>query len=309
MRCFTFLFSWVLLALPVLAEPVTLTPEGDHLRVDVGGQLFTRYMTTGSQRPHLYPVIGPSGAGLTRDYPAPDAGDHPHHSSIWIGHGKVSGVDFWLDGEDNGRIVHTGFKDVVSGENSASFTTTAQWVNPDGDVVLTDERRHTITAGPDGERSLDIAVTFKAGEDEVVFEDTKEGMMAIRVAPILSIREGKGKIVTSAGKTNKKAWGTKAEWVSYYGADPKGTEVVITMMDHPQNLRHPTPWHARDYGLLGANPFGLHDFERVKDNPTLGNHTIPAGGVLTQRYRILLQKGQPDQAALRRSFTQFSTAP
>ena len=134
-------------------------------------------------------------------------------------------------------------------------------------------------------------------------------MMAIRVAPILSIREGKGKIVTSAGITNKKAWGTKAEWVSYYGADPKGMEVVITMMDHPQNLRHPTPWHARDYGLLGANPFGLHDFERVKDNPTLGNHTIPAGGSLTQRYRILIQKGQPDQAALRRSFTQFSTAP
>ena len=97
--------------------------------------------------------------------------------------------------------------------------------------------------------------------------------------------------------------------MSYYGADPKGTEMVITMMDHPQNLRHPTPWHARDYGLLGANPFGLHDFERVKDNPTLGNHTIPAGGSLTQRYRILLQKGQPDQAALRRSFTQFSTAP
>lgn len=296
-----FFFSMVWLQ----AGQVVLTEEEDGLRVDIDGKIFTRYVIKGSQRPHLYPVIGPSGAGLTRELPFSNMDDHPHHSSIWVGHGRINGVDFWLDGEDNGRIEHLGFSDLQSGEGRASFTAKSRWMTPDGDELLADERRFAITVLPEGGRGIDLSITFLATGDDVVFEDTKEGTVAIRVAPVLSIREGKGKILTSAGIKNKKAWGTKAEWVSFYGADPKGETVSITMMDHPSNLRHPTTWHARDYGLLGANPFGLHDFERV-DDKTKGNHTIPRGSSLIQRYRTLIQRGDPDQALLRESFNAFS---
>lgn len=298
-----FLFSAVLLH----AGQVVLTEEENGLRVDIDGKIFTRYVIKGSQRPHLYPVIGPSGAGLTRELPFANTDDHPHHSSIWVGHGRINGMDFWLDGEENGRIEHISFSDLQSGEGRASFTAKSRWMTPDGDELLTDERRIVITALPEGGRSLDLSITFSATGDDVVFEDTKEGTVAIRVAPALSIREGQGKILTSAGIKNKKAWGTKAEWVSYYGADPKGEAVTITMMDHPSNLRHPTTWHARDYGLLGANPFGLHDFERI-DDKTKGNHTIAKGTALTQRHRILIEKGDPDQTRLRQSFTEFAQA-
>ncbi len=287
------------------AGDVTLTQEESGLRVDIGGRLFTRYVISGEQRPHLYPVIGPSGAELTRALPFTDKDDHPHHTSIWVGHGKINNYDFWLNGDDNGRIEHTGFSEVSQQGNRAAFTAKSRWVTPDDDELLTDERRVVITSRESGAVTIDLAITFTATGDDVLFEDTKEGTVAIRVAPVLSIREGKGQILTSAGIKNKKAWGTKAEWVSFFGADPKGEMVSITMMDHPANLRHPTTWHARDYGLLAANPFGLHDFERIEDK-TKGNHKLAKGSSMTQRHRIVIEVGEPQQDRLRRYFDEFA---
>jgi hypothetical protein len=50
---------------------------------------------------------------------------------------------------------------------------------------------------------------------------------------------------------------------------------------------------ARDYGLFGANPFGQHDYENLKDQPHIGDYTIPAGGSLTLRYRFYFHQGDP----------------
>jgi hypothetical protein len=50
------------------------------------------------------------------------------------------------------------------------------------------------------------------------------------------------------------------------------------MFDHPQNPRHPTWWHVRDYGLFAANPFGKHDFEKLSDKEA-GNLKLPAGSL------------------------------
>jgi hypothetical protein len=76
-------------------------------------------------------------------------------------------------------------------------------------------------------------------------------------------------------------------------------------MDHPSNLRHPTWWHARDYGLLAANPFGIHDFEAKKDK-TLGNHVLKKGESLTFRYLVVLHHGSVENAKLADHWTTFS---
>src|SRR5262249_22113693 len=45
-------------------------------------------------RPFFYPVVGPSGATLTgMGHPNPVG--HEHHKSVWFGHQKVNGVNFW----------------------------------------------------------------------------------------------------------------------------------------------------------------------------------------------------------------------
>ncbi|MEP6673188.1 MAG: PmoA family protein, partial [Chthoniobacter sp.] len=262
------------------AQTVAVARSGDGLRIEIDGALFTEYATSGTTNPNFYPVIGPDGVGLTREFPAP-AGvtvDHPHHHSIWIAHDGVNGVNFWAVGPDAGHVEHTGFTNVKANGASASFTAQAKWLTPQGDVVLNDERRCIITALPEGARQIDLSVTLAANADAVTFRDTKEGTVAIRVAPWLAAsgnkyntQGGRGHILTSAGLADAKAWGTRAKWVSYYGPDPSGQPVCLTMMDHPANLRHPTWWHVRTYGLFAANPFGQHDFEADKEHPHKGD--------------------------------------
>ena len=60
----------------------------------------------------------------------------------------------------------------------------------------------------------------------------------------------------------------------------------MAIFDHPQNLRHPTWWQVRDYGLFAANPFGQHDFENLKDQPHIGDYTIPLALAWALRYRF-----------------------
>ena len=77
-------------------------------------------------------------------------------------------------------------------------------------------------------------------------------------------------------------------------------------MDHPENLRHPTWWHARDYGLLAANPFGQHDFEGRKGERKLGEFRLAEGETLTQRYRLVMQAGSIESAKMTEVFDEFA---
>jgi hypothetical protein len=97
-----------------------------------------------------------------------------------------------------------------------------------------------------------------------------------------------------------------AAWIDNYG--PVDGEVVgIAIFDHPNNLRHPTRWHARTYGLLAANPFGEHHFPKDASAPEQGVVTLADGGELTLRYRVLLHAGDPDQARITKAYQAFAT--
>jgi Methane oxygenase PmoA len=289
------------------AQTVSLTPSELGLRVEIDGKLFSEYRTTDAQRPYMYPITGPSGENLARPYPMEKGGaeDHPHHRSMWFTHGGVNGVDFWGNGEKNGTIKHTGFEQMKAEGAVGSFVAKSNWVLPGGESVMTDDRLIRIEALAGGGTIVDWTIKMMASAGDVTFNDTKEGSFALRLCPSLSIKESKeAHITTSEGATDKKAWGTRAKWVTFHGPDPKGNAVSVTVFDHPQNLRHPTWWHARDYGLFAANPFGIHDFEKDADK-TKGNHVLPKGQAMTQRYRVLIESGNPDQAKLAEKFAVF----
>ena len=81
-------------------QGVKLTQTDKTVGVEINGKLFTEYHFTNCRRPYLYPIIGPTGAAMTRHWPleddiAAEERDHPHHKGLWYGHRKVSGVGFW----------------------------------------------------------------------------------------------------------------------------------------------------------------------------------------------------------------------
>jgi hypothetical protein len=277
---------------------VKIIDRDDVLRVEIGGEHFTDYHYRQVAKPYLYPIIGPGGQAMTRNWPmkeVPDEEhDHPHQKSLWFTHGEVNGVDFWTEGPGKGKIVHDGFLEKNTKAGWGVIRTKDKWVGPDGTVVCTDEQTLRFSQ-KDKVRFLDYEIVILASNGDLKFGDTKEGTLGIRLAETMRLKGkvGKGHIVNSEGLTDGDTWGKRAKWCDYYG--PVGGQTVgVAIFDHPTNPRHPTWWHVRDYGLFAANPFGLHEFE--KKPAGAGDLTVPAGKTIAFRYRFCFHQGD-DKAA------------
>lgn len=302
-------------ALPAAAGEVRITEKEGKAVVTIDGELFTEYVFEGHAKPILYPVIGPHGIPMTRNYPMVEgvdneANDHPHQKSIWYTHDDVNGVKFWLeytskDGPQPGKIVQT--KLAIKGH---TIVANNNWTAPDGKVVCTDTR--TVSFGTtDVGRYIDFAITFHASHGDVKFGDTKEGSMGIRTNPLLRLQTdpkrgnhtAKGKAVNSEGLEGADIWGKRAKWVDYWAPINDHT-VGVAIFDHPSNPRHPTWWHARAYGLVAANPFGIHDFE--KKPAGTGDMLIKSGDSVTFRYRFLFHEGDAKEANIDKQYQAFA---
>lgn len=301
-----------------LAGEVEMTELGDRVKVEVNGQLVTEYQFKNVPRPFCYPLIGPDGLQMTRSWPMRDVPgeerDHPHHRSFWFSHGAVNGEDFWTERQSAGKIVHAGFVRIESGTNAGMIVASNHWVSAAGKLVCTDERTLRISSGFDDGISFDFDITlFAPADEELVFGDTKEGTMAVRVAESMRLTKptprgqqlipSDGHIVNSEGQRDEETWGQRAAWCDYYGP-VNGKTVGVAIFDHPNNPRHPTWWHVRNYGLFAANPFGRHDFEELSDVHA-GDLAVKPGDSVTFRYRVLLHRGDEKQAEVARRYDEY----
>ena len=86
------------------AVAVTHDQPGKKVTVTMGGEVFTEVVYNTYSKPILWPIRGPGGVSLTRDWPMKSGTrgedtDHPHHKSLWFAHGSVNGIDFWKEGD------------------------------------------------------------------------------------------------------------------------------------------------------------------------------------------------------------------
>lgn len=291
-----------------------LDQKDNHVTVNLNGELFTRYIIKSGNKPILWPIIGPTGKELTRRYPMEEGvdgerNDHKHHRSFWFTHGDVNGTSFWHEEARSGTIVHREFVRVESGDTGV-IVTRNDWLNDQQEKQISDVRTLTFSADAD-RRWIDFDITLTAGEKPVVFGDTKEGSFGVRVAGTMKVDAGKdqgderkgGKIVNNAGDVDGDAWGKQASWVDYHG--PVGDETVgIAILNHPSSFRFPTYWHVRTYGLFAANVFGIHNFENSNEKD--GSYTLEPGKSITFRYRVLLHKGDEQQARIADAFVEYA---
>jgi len=291
--------------------------DGAKVVIQIDGQPFAEYLTRSGNKPVVWPIVGPTGKPMTRQWPMAkrlpgEPADHLHHRSLWFTHGNVNGHDFWTErpgrkGSTESRkgycVRHRGFVKLASGDE-AVVVTKNDWLDRNGKKVLEDER--TLRFGGDRDcRWIDFDITLTASEGPVTFGDTKEGTMAVRVAaPLAPDAKQGGRLVNSHGQVNAQAWGKRASWVDYSGP-LDGETLGICMMNHPSSFRYPTHWHARTYGLCAANPFGWRDFAG-KASSVDGSYTIAQGESITIRYRILFHKGDAKSANLSAAFAAYA---
>lgn len=296
------------------AEGVRISTEVEgELDVRVGEELFTTYhFGPGVVRPYLYPVHAAPGIGMTRNWPMMDGvegetDDHPHHKGIFTAHGEVNGVNNWLDAE--GRQIHREFAKRFDGPVDGGFSETLDWTDASGKANMTETRSLKFYAATGGIRLVDYSVTLHASEGRVVLGDTKEGgLLSVRVASSIDAGSPGGGVITNAygGIQETETWGKPSPWCDYSG--PIGDSWYgISLMDHPDNPRYPTPWHVRNYGLMTANCFGYHDFTGNPDN----RHelVIESGESRTWNYRILIHYGTSDEANVAGHYLDYAFPP
>jgi len=285
---------------------VTVRGSGKQFIVEAGGEPFAT-VRLDLQRPCVHPLFGPGGASILRNYPVAQAGpgeeaDHPHHTGLWFAHGLVSGEDFW-----HGAKIQQSARGWTSTSGGGTVTVegSLDWLNGKGKKVIVEKRRLRF-ASRSGVRTIDFTFELTpAGTDAVTFGDTKEGTFAIRMAPTLRL-EGKvatGSAFNSDGVEGKAIWGKRARWVCYTGS-VGDEEVSVAIFDHPSNLRHPTWWHARAYGLCAANPFGIHDFERKPAGS--GDFHLASGDELRLDYRVVLVAGIADSRRIEKLWQEWA---
>lgn len=290
---------------------VTIKPKGPRLEVYVNGEHFTTYNYSNEERkPYLWPVLAEGQVGITRDWPMdPDAkfpgqSDHVHHKSFWTAWGDLNGVDCW--GEEGDRAGWQQTDKVTYGEEDGAAWIKAQdtWTDNSRKPVIAEDREYRFYATPASARIFDVTVTFTAKYGDVLFGDTKEGgIVAYRMKPGMQMKGGKGVMTLSTGETGKAVWGKAAKWCDY-SAPVEGKGVRgIAVFDNPQNLRHPTRWHMRDYGLNGANCFGLSYFTNKKEN---GDYTLKNGDSLTFKYRVVIHSGTAEETNLEKLYEEYA---
>jgi Methane oxygenase PmoA len=257
---------------------------------------LTRYhFGNQNERPFLYPLNGPSGKSLTRMGHPHDPFGHSHHNSVWMAHYDVDGVNFWGDKSNAGRIVHQRILEYEDGDRGVAIGSHNRWMIAQ-ESKMEDYRRYQIESLENGETFLMVDIELHAPpKHSVTLGKTSFGLLSVRMAKSMGVHDGAGRIRNSEGAVNEAGVHWKpAQWCDYSGAVSDAVIEGITLLDHPGNFNHPTTFHVRDDGWMGASL--TYDGPRV----------IEPGQPLQLRYGLYVHAGLQTRGQLQSRWQAFA---
>ncbi len=321
-------------------KPVKFTTDEKNKKVDViiDGKLFTSYIYPDDlDKPVLYPMYTSKGTVITRGFPRdPRAGervDHPHHVGLWFNYGDVNGLDFWNNSYaipanekiKYGSIRHQKVMKAEAGKSKGTLVVQTNWVDSKGTVLLVEETTF-VFSGTDNMRTIDRTTQLTAQKEKVVFKETKEGMMGLRLDRAFEEPSTKPEVFTDAsgkpttvaalndegvngvyrnskGEEKGNVWGKRADWVSL-SATKEGEPITIAMVDNKKNIGYPAHWHARGYGLFAVNNLSSKSYVPTEEESI---HTLNPGESMVLKYRVLINSGKLlSDGEMNQQFTEFN---
>jgi len=271
--------------------------------VMVGDRLLAMYVWNDPKtlRPYLTQVRAPSGVQVTRNHPpveGRDATDHAEfHPGVWLAFGDLSGQDFWR----NKAVVRQRefLEQPTVDDRGGGFTVKNAYLASDRTIC---EEVCRLNFTP---LELGYAITWDStfsGPKEFAFGDQEEMGLGIRLATPLTVKNG-GYMLNSDGLRDERGvWGKQALWCDYAGKiddQPAG----LLLMPDPANFRR-SWFHARDYGVLVANPFGQKAFTKQAASQVV----VQPGETLRIRFGVLAHSGEFDPAVAYRQWLETLTA-
>jgi hypothetical protein len=211
-----------------------------------------------------------------------------------MSHQFVNGVNFWEDRA--AHIVQQKLERLEDGPDAASIETLNAWQDKDAKTLLIEHRRTGVQVLDNGEWLLLIDSQLEAPPNApVTLGQTPFGMLGVRMAKTIGVNDGGGTIRNSEGGVDEAGCFRKpARWVDYSGPITPQASEGITLLDHPENPHHPTIFHVRNDGWMGA----------ALTFP--GEIVIPPGQPLRLRYALYVHAGLPPVEALQKRWEDFA---
>jgi hypothetical protein len=120
------------------------------------------------------------------------------------------------------------------------------------------------------------------------------------MAKSIGVADGGGLIRNSEGNVNESgpngAFRKRARWVDYSGPITRDAAEGITLLDHPVNPNHPSHFHVREDGWMGAS--------LSYEKPIV----IEPGHALRLRYGLYIHSGVPAPDVLNAVWDAFARA-
>ncbi len=220
-------------------------------------------------RPYFAHVKTLSGKQVTRNHPPKkdvDRSDHADmHPGIWISFGDLNGNDYW---RLKAPTVHQRFlSEPKIVDQQLHFSVLNHYLGAAGSVdaerVVCEQKCSVCVRLLDGSYLISLENDFSSPRGPLRFGDQEEMGIGVRVATPIAV-DGKlgGRIRDSEGRLNgEQIWGKAAAWCDYAGP-LDSSWCGMTVLTSPKNFR--SCWsHARDYGFVAMNPFGLNAFTKA----------------------------------------------
>jgi hypothetical protein len=278
--------------------------------LDCDGQPVWRLnYSTNATKPYFHPVALPGSAPLTWESPA----DHVWHYGLWFSWKYLNGVNYWEENKQRQSDGTTSWR-VVKIETKPDFTARIELeldYRPKGTTqsLLTERRLIEITApAADGSYAMDWQQVFQAGSTNVKFDRTPlpgepggqtfGGYAGLSLRFAKDLAEPRVTATAETGEPKENRYRFSAAAADYSGSIG-GREMGVTMMDHPQNPRHPTRWYAivnpkQSFTFLNATWLQLEPYE------------LNAGQKVSLRYRVLVHPDRWDANRLQSEQEKFA---
>ncbi len=290
--------------------PVRIVPDGDHLRVEIRGHPVVTYRGGRGDLPsgvpeeyrragYLHPLVTPAGQVVSGDYPA----NHLHHHGIWTAWTLTSfdgrSPDFWNMGQKKGRVEFVEWLGTRTTSEFAEIRARHRQVDLTSGTpipVLEEDWTIRVPAVPPGAaHQIDLSLVQRNISGKPLrLPQYHYGGLGFRG---LDAWDGAARcrFLTSGGVTNRLAGNeTRGRWCWIGGAVPGG-EAGVAILGHRDNFRAPEPMR-----LHPTEPFFCFA------PPQLGEFILEPGAEHRAQYRLLVNDGPPDAAALDRAWQDWN---
>jgi len=232
-------------------------------------------------KPYIHPLRTPAGHCLSLIEPH----DHLWHRGLWFTFKFVNGDNFWEENAGHGVQRATQVPEIShEGDDQVAVRMNLEWIQPgSGDTVLVEDRSISYRPG-DGVDTFDWETSLLANRD-VILDRTPYttwggyGGLSFRGSRSWAVDRY---LLPDAATADRPA-GQPGAWCDLSGKLDGGANLSggIAILDHPDNIRYPTPWYA------GGGSGTFINAALLFDEPL----SLAQGDELRLRYRVLVHDG------------------